>query len=167
MKNIYFFETQIGRIGIAEEANSITNVFFETDSNIKTQQYEENFLQQSGLYLKKTALLTDAGKQLDDYLNGKSIAFDLPLAPKGTDFMKSVWNSLLTIPYGDTRSYKQIAEALGNPKACRAVGMANNKNPIPIFIPCHRVIGTSGSLIGYGGGLKIKQKLLEIEKSIF
>ncbi len=167
MKNIYFFETQIGRIGIAEEANSITNVFFETGSNIKTQQDEENFLQQSGLYLKKTALLIDAGKQLDEYLNGKSIAFDLPLAPKGTDFMKSVWNSLLTIPYGDTRSYKQIAEVLGNPKACRAVGMANNKNPIPIFIPCHRVIGTSGSLIGYGGGLKIKQKLLEIEKSIF
>ncbi len=165
MKNIYFFETQLGRIGIAEEANSITNVFFETDSNIKTPQYEEKFLQKSGLYLKKTALLTDAGKQLDEYLNGKSIVFDLPLAPKGTDFMKSVWNSLLTIPYGDTRSYKQIAEAVGNPKACRAVGMANNKNPIPIFIPCHRVIGTSGSLTGYGGGLEIKQKLLEIEKS--
>ena len=165
MKNIYFFETQIGRIGIAEEAGRITNVFFETDYSMEASLDEEKFLQQSGLYLKETTLLTDAGKQLDEYLKGKRMAFDLPLAPKGTDFMKSVWNCLNTIPYGDTRSYRQIAEAAGNPKACRAVGMANNKNPIPIFIPCHRVVGTNGSLTGYRGGLEIKQKLLEIEKS--
>ncbi|AEY67088.1 methylated-DNA--[protein]-cysteine S-methyltransferase [Clostridium sp. BNL1100] len=167
MKNIYFFETQIGTIGIAEEATRIINVFFETDFNMDTVSDRDKLLQQSGFYFKETELLIDAVKQLDEYLKGKRMAFDLPLAPKGTDFMKTVWNCLNTIPYGDTRSYKQIAEAAGNPKACRAVGMANNKNPIPIFIPCHRVVGTNGRLTGYRGGLEIKQKLLEIEKSKF
>ncbi len=164
MKNIYFFETQIGRIGIAEEANGLTNVFFETDFNMKAVLDKERFLQQSGYYFKETELLINAGKQLDEYLNGKRTVFQLPLAPKGTDFMKTVWNCLNTIPYGETRSYKQIAEVAGNPKACRAVGMANNKNPIPIFIPCHRVVGANGGLTGYRGGLEIKQKLLKIEK---
>ncbi|EPR12147.1 methylated-DNA--[protein]-cysteine S-methyltransferase [Ruminiclostridium papyrosolvens] len=164
MINIYFFQTQIGTIGIAEEDNRITNVFFETDYNKEAVFNGDKFLQQSGFYLNETALLREAGNQLDEYLKGKRIAFDLPLAPKGTDFMKTVWNCLNTIPYGDTKSYKQIAEAAGNPKACRAVGMANNKNPIPIFIPCHRVVGANGSLTGYRGGLEIKQKLLEIEK---
>ncbi|WP_024833395.1 methylated-DNA--[protein]-cysteine S-methyltransferase [Ruminiclostridium josui] len=164
MKKIYFFETQIGPIGIAEEGSRITNVFFETDFNVDTVSEREKILQQSGYYVKETALLIEAGKQLGEYLKGKRIAFELPLAPIGTDFMKTVWNCLNKIPYGETRSYKQIAEAVGNPKACRAVGMANNKNPIPIFIPCHRVVGAKGALTGYRGGLEIKQKLLEIEK---
>lgn len=165
MKNIYFFNTQIGAIGIAEEDNNITNVFFETDFSMGDVSDKDKFLQQSGFYLKETAFLIEAANQLDEYLTGKRMSFDLPLSPKGTDFMKTVWECLKGIPYGETRSYKQIAETAGSPKACRAVGMANNKNPIPIFIPCHRVVGANGSLTGYRGGLEIKQKLLEIEKS--
>ena len=165
MKNIYFFNTQIGAIGIAEEDNNITNVFFETDFSMGDVSDKDKFLQQSGFYLKETALLIEAANQLDEYLKGKRMTFDLPLAPKGTDFMITVWECLKGIPYGETRSYKHIAETAGSPKACRAVGMANNKNPIPIFIPCHRVVGANGSLTGYRGGLEIKQKLLEIEKS--
>ena len=109
-------------------------------------------------------LTKKAAKQLDEYFSGKRKVFDLPLDPQGTEFQRSVWRALKEIPYGETRSYKQIANAIGNPKACRAVGMANNKNPIWIIIPCHRVIGADGSLTGYGGGIKMKQKLLEIER---
>lgn len=90
--------------------------------------------------------------------------FDLPLDARGTEFQKKVWNELLRIPYGETKSYKDIAVAIGNEKACRAIGMANNKNPIPIIIPCHRVIGSNGKLVGYAGGLNVKEKLLNIEK---
>lgn len=165
MKNINFFQTQIGRIGITEEDSRITNVFFETDYCMETALDGKKLLQQSVFNINETSLLVEAGMQINEYLEGKRIAFDLPLAPKGTDFMKSVWNCLLRIPYGKTRSYKEIAEAAGNPRACRAVGMANNRNPIPIFIPCHRVVGANGSLTGYRGGLEIKKKLLEIEKS--
>ncbi len=89
--------------------------------------------------------------------------FDLPLEPAGTEFQKSVWVALQAIPYGETRSYGDMARQIGNPKACRAVGMANNRNPISIVIPCHRVIGADGSLVGYGGGLDLKQKLLTLE----
>ena len=96
-------------------------------------------------------------------MDGKRKSFDLPLKPEGTEFQKKVWNALLDIPYGETRSYKDIAVAIGNPKACRAVGMANNRNPISIIIPCHRVIGANGSLVGYGGGLPIKIELLNLE----
>ncbi|MDO5305693.1 MAG: methylated-DNA--[protein]-cysteine S-methyltransferase, partial [bacterium] len=93
----------------------------------------------------------------------KRTVFNLKLAPKGTPFQKKVWAELLKIPYGKTVSYQDIAVSIGNPDACRAVGMANNKNPIPIFIPCHRVIGKNGNLTGYAGGLDCKQALLEIE----
>ena len=88
----------------------------------------------------------------------------MPLTPEGTDFQKKVWEALKAIPYGETRSYAQIAAAAGNPKACRAVGGANNKNPLPVIIPCHRVIGADGSLTGYGGGLEIKRFLLNLER---
>ncbi len=103
--------------------------------------------------------------QLEEYMAGTRTEFDLPLKPEGTEFQKKVWNALLLIPYGETKSYKGIAVLIDNPKGCRAVGMANNRNPIPIIIPCHRVIGANGSLIGYGGGLDIKVKLLELERS--
>ena len=110
--------------------------------------------------------LTDlAAKQLLEYLDGKRQEFTIPLAPKGTVFQQAVWDALLSIPYGETRSYKQVAQMINNPKAVRAVGMANNKNPIWIIIPCHRVIGSNGKLVGYGGGLDIKEKLLLLEKS--
>ena len=116
-----------------------------------------------GAIQKETPLNARAAEMLGEYLEGKRRDFDLPLDPKGTEFQKKAWNALLTIPYGQTRSYKEQAEAVGNAKACRAVGAANGKNPISIIIPCHRVIGTDGSLIGYGGGLAVKKALLELE----
>ncbi len=112
----------------------------------------------------ETPVLAEAGKQLSEYFNGGRRSFNLPLAPSGTEFMCRVWNVLQQIPWGETRSYKEIAEMAGNSKACRAVGMANNRNPISIFIPCHRVIGAGGDLVGYGGGLE-KTYSREVEKT--
>ena len=152
MENIFYYETDIGKIGILEKDGDITNVFFETDS------YPKEYT------IKETDILHKANKQLNEYLSGCRKEFSLPLAPFGTEFMKSVWNSLCEVSYGETKSYKEIAETIGNPKACRAVGNANNKNPIPIFVPCHRVIGASGKLVGYRGGLKVKEYLLNLEK---
>lgn len=111
-----------------------------------------------------TPLSDQAAAQLADYFSGKRTAFELSLAPKGTSFQTAVWNALLDIPYGQTRSYKDIAAFIGNPKAVRAVGMACNKNPIWIIIPCHRVVGANRKLTGYAGGLDMKQRLLELEK---
>jgi methylated-DNA-[protein]-cysteine S-methyltransferase len=107
--------------------------------------------------------LREASRQLDEYFNGKRRAFDLPLEFRGTDFQRSVWNALLKIPYGETRTYGQIAEQIGNPTAVRAVGAANGRNPISIIAPCHRVIGMTGSLTGFGGGLDAKAYLLSLE----
>lgn len=102
-------------------------------------------------------------KQLNEYLSGKRKTFDIPLKPEGTEFQRAVWNELCKIPYGRTASYKEIAEAIGKHKAARAVGGANNKNPVMIIIPCHRVVGSNGSLTGYAFGIDIKEKLLNIE----
>jgi methylated-DNA-[protein]-cysteine S-methyltransferase len=102
-------------------------------------------------------------RQLQAYFGGELKVFDLRLAPEGTEFQLLVWNNLRTIPYGGTISYAQLAQNIGNPKAVRAVGLANGCNPIPIIIPCHRVIGTDGSLTGFGGGLPAKEKLLALE----
>lgn len=104
-------------------------------------------------------------RQLQAYFGGERKEFDLPLAPEGTEFQLKVWRSLRTIPYGETISYSQLAERIGNPKAVRAVGLANGCNPIPIIIPCHRVIGSDGSLTGFGGGLSNKRKLLDLEST--
>lgn len=112
----------------------------------------------------KDKILDAARRQLDQYFAGTLRAFDLPLAPKGTAFQQRVWQALLTIPYGVTRSYGQQAAAIGSPQASRAVGLANGRNPISIVIPCHRVIGANGSLTGYGGGMARKQLLLELEQ---
>ena len=101
--------------------------------------------------------------QVREYLDGKRKSFDFPYELYGTEFQKKVWNALCNIPYGETCTYKDIATAIGNPKASRAVGMANNKNPITITVPCHRVIGASGKLIGYAGGLEMKKALIELE----
>ena len=109
-------------------------------------------------------LLQEAKRQLDEYFAGKRKTFDLPLAPSGTPFQRSVWNALRNIPYGQTRSYQDLAQAVGRPNACRAVGSANAKNPLPILIPCHRVVRSDGSTGGYAGGTKLKQILLELEK---
>jgi methylated-DNA-[protein]-cysteine S-methyltransferase len=111
-------------------------------------------------------LLAEAARQLREYFTGRLRTFDLPLDPHGTPFQLRVWNEVAAIPYGRTRSYSGIAAALGTPAAVRAVGAANGANPLPIVIPCHRVIGASGKLIGYGGGLPLKRKLLELEGSL-
>jgi O-6-methylguanine DNA methyltransferase len=105
-------------------------------------------------------------RQLEDYFAGRRRHFDLPLDLRGTDFQKRCWQELLKIPYGETRSYADIARAIGNPTAVRAVGLANGQNPIAIIVPCHRVIGSDGSLTGYGGGLETKRKLLELEGAL-
>lgn len=152
MKHVFFYTTAIGTIGIAEADGAITDLFFASDSE-----------QPSGV-LQETALLKEAARQLAEYIDGQRQVFTLPLAPVGTVFQQQVWQALRTIPYGETRSYKEIAIAIGNPKAVRAVGMANNRNPIAICIPCHRVIGANGSLVGYAGGLELKAALLQREK---
>jgi methylated-DNA-[protein]-cysteine S-methyltransferase len=108
-------------------------------------------------------LLRQAATQLQAYFGGQLREFHLTLDMQGTDFQKRVWRQLQTIPYGETRSYAQIASAIGTPKAVRAVGSANGSNPIAIVVPCHRVIGSSGRLTGYGGGLPLKKRLLELE----
>ena len=105
-------------------------------------------------------------RQLKEYFAGRRRQFDLPLDLRGTDFQKRCWRELLKIPYGETRSYADIARAIGNPAAVRAVGLANGQNPIAIIVPCHRVIGSDGSLTGYGGGLETKRKLLELEGAL-
>lgn len=110
------------------------------------------------------ATLKEPEQQLTAYFSGKLRAFDVPLAPAGTTFQQQVWRALCDIPYGETTSYGELAQRIGNPKAVRAVGLANGSNPIAIIIPCHRVIGSDGSLIGYGGGLPIKKALLELER---
>ncbi|MEO5492734.1 MAG: methylated-DNA--[protein]-cysteine S-methyltransferase [Sphingomonas sp.] len=109
-------------------------------------------------------VLVETKRQLDDYFAGKRSQFDLPLDFRGTEFQKSVWAALLTIPAGETRSYAEIAAQIGRPSACRAVGAANGKNPISIVAPCHRVIGSDGSLTGFAGGLEGKKLLLELEQ---
>ena len=111
----------------------------------------------------KDKLMHGVYSQLKEYFKGKRKEFDLPLEIEGTDFHKKVWNELLKIPYGKTISYKELAIRLGHEKVIRAAAKANGANPLPIVIPCHRVIASDGSLVGYGGGLKIKEKLLSIE----
>jgi methylated-DNA-[protein]-cysteine S-methyltransferase len=148
---IFFRETSIGKIGIAEADGCITHLFLPHDNPpLETGALEPPVIKQAFM-------------QLDSYLHGQLQNFDLPLNPEGTAFRKSVWQKLLEVPYGKTASYKDIAVAVGNPRATRAVGQANNRNPIPIIIPCHRIIGSKGDLVGYGGGLDLKIKLLSLE----
>lgn len=123
------------------------------------------FTQPQKALLQTTELLSMATIQLDEYFQGKRTTFSLPFKLTGTPFQLAVWKELQNIPYGQTTSYKEIAQKINKPKAYRAVGMANNKNPLPIIIPCHRVIGSNGKLIGYAGGLNLKNYLLELEKS--
>ncbi|SHK53725.1 methylated-DNA-[protein]-cysteine S-methyltransferase [Clostridium cavendishii DSM 21758] len=149
---IFFYKLKIGKIGIVEKNGKVTNLYFSNDKIPKDIEVNE------------TPILKEAARQLNGYIEGTVKEFELPLEPDGTIFMKKVWSSLCKIPYGETRNYKEIATEIGNHNASRAVGLANNRNPIPIFIPCHRVIGKNGSLTGYAGGLELKKKLLEIEK---
>jgi methylated-DNA-[protein]-cysteine S-methyltransferase len=147
-----FYESKIGRLCIAEKDGKITNVYLPGEAFPGDMEACE------------TPLLKEAVRQLESYFKGELKEFNLPLGPEGTDFMKKVWSALCEIPYGRTATYKDIAIKAGSPKGARAVGLANNRNPIPIFIPCHRVIGADGSLTGYAGGLDMKKKLLDIER---
>ncbi len=151
-KDMFFYDSPLGSILIVEKGSAITELHFSD----KERPCETP--------CRETTLLKKAALQLDEYFSGNRKFFDLPLAPCGTDFQQNVWRALQDIPYGQTRSYGQIAEAAGNEKAARAVGMANNRNPIAIIIPCHRVIGSDGKLVGYGGGLDKKAYLLDLEK---
>jgi methylated-DNA-[protein]-cysteine S-methyltransferase len=158
MKSFFYYDYkickyQVFKLGIAEENGNVCRIFFD---HVKIPDSFEN---RETPPIKKTAM------QLKEYFNGKRKAFDLPLTLCGTDFQVKVWEALQNIPYGKTCSYGELAVITGNPKASRAVGMANNRNPIPIIVPCHRVIGFDGSLTGYAGGLELKRQLLELEKS--
>lgn len=110
-----------------------------------------------------SGLLADAARQFLAYFAGELRRFELPLAPEGTAFERRVWDAVAAIPYGDTRSYAEIARAVGSPGAARAVGAANGANPLPIVVPCHRVVGSGGALTGYAGGLELKRRLLDLE----
>ena len=147
----YSYETKLGSVTIVEEDGALLA--------ITTHRTYEGIKQE-------TPLINEAYRQLSEYLLGERKSFDLPLNPQGTVFQQQVWKSLCDIPYGETRSYKQIAEAIGNPKAVRAVGMANNRNPLLIVVPCHRVIGADGKLVGYAAGIEKKEFLLKLEKSL-
>ena len=152
MNSRFFRNTPLGRIGIEDNGNSIVRLYLPGSHPDGTTAAE-----------KETPLLKEAFQQLQEYIEGERKDFDLPLDPQGTAFLRKVWEELQRIPYGKTASYKEIAERVGKPKACRAVGQANHRNPIAIFIPCHRVIAADGSLGGYGGGLDMKQRLLDLE----
>ncbi len=149
-RTFFTYRTPRGKITLESDGQALTRVVFGQQVLNGTE--------------KPTDLTNLAATQLQEYFAGKRSTFSVPLNPEGTPFQKLVWEALLTIPYGQTRTYKQIAEQIGHPQSFRAVGGANNKNPLPIFIPCHRVIGTDGSLTGYASGTKIKAGLLDLER---
>lgn len=151
MERQCFFSSPIGRLLLVEAEGCLTHILF-----------GEELLPQ--IPVGETDFLKEVQAQLGAYFQGQREVFDLPLNPKGTDFQKKVWLALQQIPYGETASYGEIARAVGTPKGARAVGMANNRNPISIVVPCHRVIGADGKLVGYGGGLEKKIFLLGLEK---
>lgn len=151
--NGFFYNTKIGKVMIAENGQGITKL------ELMDECYDPNII------MNETELISEAYSQLNEYLDGIRTEFTVRLEPQGTEFQKKVWDALRKIPYGETRTYKQIAETVGNPKAYRAVGMANHNNPILCIIPCHRVIGSNGKLVGFACGLSVKEQLLELENN--
>lgn len=147
--------TPIGPLYLAVDADALCEIHFETTMPRDWR---------AAARPPRDAMAKMAAEQLIEYFRGTRRQFDLPLAPHGTTFQQRVWDALKEIPYGETASYGEIARAIGMPGAARAVGAANGRNPIPIVIPCHRVIGSQGRLTGYGGGLKIKRQLLDLER---
>lgn len=143
------YDTDIGPVTLYADGDALTQLDFGPPP--------------SGATLRYSAITDEAARQLREYFAGQRTAFTVALRPEGTEFQRKVWDALLTIPFGQTRTYGQIAAYIGQPTASRAVGMANNRNPIAIFIPCHRVVGASGDLVGYAGGLDVKRRLLELE----
>lgn len=150
---MWYRETPVGRIGIDADAScAITRIALPGTSS-----------EEPASDAPEPQVVQEAFLQLEEYFAGKRRSFDLKLQPEGTPFQRLVWQALETIPYGECRSYGEIAALIGRPGAARAVGMANHHNPIAIVIPCHRVIGANGKLTGYGGGLPLKQRLLALE----
>lgn len=145
-------DSPVGRLMIVQQGEAVKEILFEEKIT-------------DAVPLRSTELLLCAQRQLNEYFSGSRKVFSLPLALTGTPFQRKVWQQLTQIPYGEVRSYGQIAQAVGNPKACRAVGAANHCNPIPILVPCHRVVGANGSLTGYAGGLWRKNLLLQLEQN--
>lgn len=154
MTDSYTFNTPIGFLTIREEEKKLTKLFWEANS----VQTMKNELHSDFLYEVYT--------QVNEYLTGRRKQFDVPLKYQGTQFQQSVWQELQKIPYGETRSYQEIAAVIGNEKAVRAVGQANNKNPILLIIPCHRVIHKRGDISGFACGVEVKRYLLELEKGM-
>ena len=153
--NYSYVESPIGDLLVAGEDGVLKLVSFP----------EGNMARHPGDgWVRADAEFDTVRRELTEYFDGKRESFDISLAPDGTDFQRDVLDALQQIPYGETRTYGEIAEDLGNPKASRAVGAANGRNPIPILIPCHRVIGSDGSLTGFGGGIDTKQFLLDLER---
>lgn len=163
MSNVYYSQhsSTIGILYIAATNEGVCNILLpgqcEQDLVTRLNKHFDTINRQDNRIIMRAKI------ELDEYFNGTRKEFTVPLKLIGTEFQKKVWNQLLKIPYGMTMSYGEIAAAIGNPKAGRAVGGANNKNPVPIIVPCHRVIGADGSLVGYGSGLDLKRKLLAIE----
>ncbi len=146
------FTSPIGSLTLHAENGSLTSVWME-DEDLSEQPND-------------SPLLAEARRQLDAYFAGELREFDLPLAPEGSEFQMRVWGELRKIRYGETISYGELARRVGDPTKARAVGAANGRNPLPVIVPCHRVIGADGSLIGFGGGLERKRRLLELEAGV-
>lgn len=151
------FDTCIGTLTVVTDAQGLRHILFATNRHPVTHQ---------DTWRHAPARLAHAREQLLQYLDGERRVFDLPLNPQGTPFQLRTWHALATIPYGNTRSYAEQARAIGAPTAVRAIGAANGRNPLPIVLPCHRVIGADGSLTGFGGGLEIKAALLQLEGAL-
>ncbi len=163
----YFYkeiDSPIGGLLLTSDGTSVTGLYLPKSMQAITQNYN---MKKSGAIKSDNSksVLGEVTRQLQAYFRGHLRKFDVPLAFKGTAFQEQVWNALQNIPYGTTASYQQIARQIGRPLAMRAVGLANNRNPIAIIIPCHRVIGAKGDLVGFGGGLAMKQWLLDREKN--
>jgi len=151
-----FLDTPIGGLLLARDEAGLRFIEFQKGRRPPRQPATD--------WDQRDAEFDEVVKQLTDYFDGRRRRFDLPLAPEGTAFQQRVWRALLDIPYGETISYGELASRIGQRSASRAVGLANGSNPLPIVIPCHRVIGANGKLTGYGGGLPIKQQLLALER---
>ncbi len=154
-------ETPVGRLVVGGRGDHLTHVFLPNDPGAFRRARRSEDLSDSDL----PAAVSAARRQLVEYFAGVRRAFDLPLAPAGTEFQRQVWFALADIPYGATISYAQLAARVGRPSAFRAVGQANGANPLPIVLPCHRVVASGGGIGGYGGGLDLKRRLLALEEA--
>lgn len=157
MKRYCYYDSPIGMMLLAGREGVLGELYFPNATATLTVSAE---------WVLDEAVFAEPLRQLREYFAGRRQEFDLVVDPQGTPFQKEVWRELCRIPYGETASYQAIAERLGKPKACRAVGMANGRNPLPIIIPCHRIIGKNGTLTGFGGGLPVKRQLLELERGL-